>query len=89
MRTKTYIDGLKNSQRIRVLLDDFGVYTTVGECRHLFTNHSHVLATWHGLNVLSVEHQRAITAGETVSSGINVTHYTSTMASINVQINLL
>jgi hypothetical protein len=89
MRTKTYIDGLKNSQRIRVLLDDFGVYTTVGECRHLFTNHSHVLATASGLNALSYQNQRAIAAGETVSAGIVVTHYMANMVSINVQIDLL
>jgi len=89
MRTKPYIDGLKNSQRIRVLLDDFGVYTTVGECSRLFTNYSHILATRAGLNVLSCQNQREIAAGETVSSGINVTHYTSSMTCINVQINLV
>lgn len=29
MRTKTYIDGFKNSQRIRVIVDGVGFYTTV------------------------------------------------------------
>ena len=35
MRTKRYIDGLNNSQKIRVIINGIGFYTTVREACNL------------------------------------------------------
>ena len=49
MRTKTYIQGFKNSQKIRVMIDGFGIYTTVAGVPEVFATHSHRQAANDGL----------------------------------------
>jgi hypothetical protein len=53
MRTKTLVDGLKNSQKIRVIIDGFGIYTTVGNIFNVYAHHSLKQAAWDGLLRLS------------------------------------
>ena len=41
MRTKTYIQGFKNSQKIRVMFEGIGVYTTVAGVSSVFATYTH------------------------------------------------
>ena len=46
MRTKTLINGFKNSQKIRVIIDGMGIYMTVGEISDKFATTPHRIAVW-------------------------------------------
>ena len=46
MRTKTLIHGFKNSQKIRVIIDGMGIFTTIGEIPDLFATRPHRVAVW-------------------------------------------
>jgi ABC-2 type transport system permease protein len=46
MRTKTLIHGLKNSQKIRAMLNGVGIYMTVGEIASKFATSAHCIAVW-------------------------------------------
>jgi hypothetical protein len=41
MRTKQVITGLKNSQKIRIIIDGVGIYTTVGALDTMFHTITH------------------------------------------------
>ena len=44
MRTKSVIQGFKNSQKIRVIIDGVGIYMTVGETTSRFATTVHYQA---------------------------------------------
>jgi hypothetical protein len=41
MRTKAIVNGFKNSQKIRVILDGVGIYMTVKDTDHIFATIKH------------------------------------------------
>ena len=54
MRTKQIINGLKNSQRIRVIVNGVGFYTTVSDAINMpFTEQR--IAVWNALEVIGRE----------------------------------
>jgi hypothetical protein len=57
MRKPTYISGLKNSQKIRVIVDGVGFYTTVYGTTNICT-HSHQVAVTMALQNLA--HERSV-----------------------------
>jgi hypothetical protein len=86
MRTKTLFPGLKNSQRIRVMVAGFGMYMTVADTTDICTS-NHNAAVFSALTTLS----RDIQNGKKISGfGTNVTVYDSKMnaSQIDVQIDL-
>jgi len=87
MRTKTLFPGLKNSQRIRVIVGGFGMYMTVADTTDICTG-IHNTAVWSALNTLSKD----IQDGKKISGfGTNVTVYDGKMnaTQIDVQIDLV
>lgn len=59
MRTKTIVSGLKNSQRVRVIVDGVGVNTTVhGAACDTFATTKHSVLAIGALNTLAL-HRRA------------------------------
>ena len=59
MRTKTLIQGFKNSQKIRVIVDGMGIYMTVGEISEKFATTPHRVAVWLTTEKLAGERQTA------------------------------
>jgi hypothetical protein len=59
MRTKTLINGFKNSQKIRVIIDGLGLYMTVGEIAERFATGPHRAAVWLTAEKLAGERQTA------------------------------
>jgi hypothetical protein len=57
MRTKTLINGFKNSQKIRVMIDGLGLYMTVGEISDRFATTKHRVAVWLTAEKLAGERQ--------------------------------
>ena len=55
MRTKQLYPGIKNSQKIRVMLNGIGIYTTVAETEHLFATTDHYYAVGSALERISHE----------------------------------
>lgn len=45
MRTKRFIDGLNNNQKIRVICDGVGFYTTVREAFNMPLTHQRIAVT--------------------------------------------
>ncbi len=88
MRTKTYIQGFKNSQKIRVMIDGFGIYTTVSGVPEVFATHSHRQAANDGLLRLAYMRYMAQKEGELIPTGLGMTSYNS-QGSTQVQIDLL
>ena len=89
MRTKTYIQGFKNSQKIRVIIDGFGIYTTVAGVPQVFATHSHAQAANDGLLRLSYMRYMAQKEGELIPTGVGMTSYNTTHKGMQVQIDLL
>jgi hypothetical protein len=87
MRTKTLIDGLKNSQKIRVIVDGFGIYTTVSGVSSVFATYTHSQAANDALMRLSYMRYMAQKDGELVPTGLGMTSYNS-QGSTQVQIDL-
>ena len=52
MRRATVIKGLKNSQKIRIIVDGVGLYTTVGDTDSIFSTTSHRQAVQHTLHLM-------------------------------------
>ena len=73
MRTKTFIDGFKNSQKIRLMFDGFGVYTTVGGVCGTFATASHSAAACDALSKLSYMRYVATKNGDLVPVGLGYT----------------
>ena len=53
MRTKQIVKGIKNSQKIRVILDGVGIYMTVKDTDHVFATTRHREAVISALNVIA------------------------------------
>jgi hypothetical protein len=93
MRTKTFIDGFKNSQKIRVMFNmpdaklqntGFGVYTTVGGVCETFATASHSAAACDALLKLSYMRYMAKKDGDVVPVGLGYT-----TRGMQVQIDLI
>ena len=89
MRTKTYIQGFKNSQKIRVIIDGFGIYTTVAGVPQVFATHSHRQAANDGLLRLSYMRYMAQKDGALVPTGLGMTSYNTSQVGTQVQIDLI
>ena len=70
MRTKTFIDGFKNSQKIRVMFEGFGVYTTVIGVTEVFATATHRAAACDALCKLSHMRYMAKVTGDPIPSGL-------------------
>ena len=82
MRMKRIVPGLKNSQRIRVILNDIGFITTVQDANNM-PFHSQNTAVFVAMNRLVSQYTRSI--------GTTVTVYDHKLQSqvFNVQIDLM
>lgn len=82
MRTKVIFPGIKNSQKIRVIVDQVGFYTTVAETASICTTR-HFVAVEHALMALS----KGITEGKKITGfGTNVTSFNDI---VSVQVDLV
>jgi len=89
MRTKTLIHGFKNSQKIRVIIDGFGIYTTVGGVSSVFAHHSLKQAAVDGLYRLSSERYFAEIHGDTLPTMVSMKSMNTTQIAKQVQIDLI
>lgn len=89
MRTKTLIHGFKNSQKIRVIIDGFGIYTTVGGVSGVFANHSLTQAAIDGLYRLSSDRYYAQRHSQELPTGVGMQSYNTTQVAKQVQIDLI
>lgn len=95
MRTKEVIKGLKNSQKIRVIVDGVGIYMTVGEVESKFATTAHYQATKQVLETLAKDRAegKRLHGWSGVTSGMatSVTVYVPSVGSrnIDVQVDIL
>ena len=89
MRTKTLVDGLKNSQKIRVIIDGFGIYTTVGNIFNVYAHHSLKQASWDGLLRLSSDRYFAERANKELPTMVSIKSMNTTQIAKQVQIDLI
>jgi hypothetical protein len=79
MRTKTIIDGLKNSQKFRVIFkgdgseNDIGMYLTVQQMTEQFATVTARATCWDALLKLSYLRYEAKRKGESVPTGLGDT----------------
>lgn len=74
MRTKTLVSGFKNSQKIRLIINGFGVYTTINDVFfNLFATVSHRYAAECALYALS-QMRAGSGAAEQCVSGLCATY---------------
>lgn len=69
MRTKVMFPGIKNSQRIRVIVDSVGFYTTVAETASICTTKHYV----------AVE-QALVSLAKGIAEGKNITGFGTTVS---------
>ena len=74
MRTKTLIPGFKNSQKIRVIVDGVGIYTTVGATASIFFSSKHYGAVDFALYRLAELRREAKREGGPLPSGLVCTY---------------
>jgi|TARA_R110000868_G_scaffold116738_2_gene310467 hypothetical protein len=84
MRTKTLIEGFKNSQKIRVIVDGVGIYTTVGATASIFATSKHYAAVNLALQRLAFFRRAALHEGNPIPLGLSCT-----CLKTNVQADLL
>ena len=90
MRTKTYIPGFKNSQKIRLMFDGLGIYTTVSEVANVFATTKHQRAANDALIQLAHMRYMAKKDGDLIPCGLGMTSYnTNPSTRIQVQVDLL
>ncbi len=95
MRTKTYIQGFKNSQKIRVMFDGIGVYTTVAGVSSVFATYTHSQAANDALLRLSYMRYMAQKDGALfvgpirVPTGLSMTSYNTSQVGTQVQVDLI
>jgi hypothetical protein len=79
MRTKTIIDGFKNSQKFRVIFkgdgseNDIGMYMTVQQMTEMFATNTARTVCWDALIKLSYLRYEANRKNETVPTGLGHT----------------
>jgi hypothetical protein len=79
MRTKTIIDGFKNSQKFRVIFkgdgseNDIGMYMTVKQMTEMFATNTARTVCWDALIKLSYLRYEAKRKNETVPTGLGHT----------------
>lgn len=83
MRKKQVIKGLKNSQKIRVIVDGVGFYMTVGEIEHRFAMTTHYTVVSHTLDLMSREKCGGI------SHTIGVYDHKMNKVNVQVQVDLM
>jgi O-methyltransferase involved in polyketide biosynthesis len=88
MRKKRIIEGLNNSQKIRVIVEGVGLYMTVGQVETMFATTNHRAAICVALQTLSIDRIKNNTI---TGIGTTVKLYDHTMQarSIPVQVDLL
>ena len=90
MRTKNYIPGFKNSQKIRLMFDGLGIYTTVSEVANVFATTGHQRAANDALVRLAHMRRMAKKDGDLIPVGLGMTSYnTNPSTRIQVQVDLL
>ncbi len=94
MRTKNYIPGFKNSQKIRLMFDGLGIYTTVSEVANVFATTGHQRAANDALVRLAHMRYMAKKDGDLIPVGLGMTSYntnynTNPSTRIQVQVDLL
>lgn len=75
MRTKTIIEGFKNSQKFRFILTadsgaEFGMVITIQQMSDQFATREARVAVWEALTRLSYDRRMAVVRGEQVPSGL-------------------
>lgn len=75
MRTKTIIDGFKNSQKFRFILtpekgEDVGLTITIQQMSDLFATRNARVAVWDALARLSYDRRQAEMAGQPKPTGL-------------------
>lgn len=84
MRTKTVIDGFKNSQKIRIVIGGIALYTTVYDIAfNLFGTTQHRTAVWLALEKLA--YMRRV---ETANGGIAPIGLACDSNGMSVQVDL-
>jgi len=89
MKTKQVIAGLNNSQKIRIILDGFGIFTTVSGVANVYANHCHRQAANDGLLRLSYVRYMAKKDGKLIPTGVGMTSYNTTQKATAVQVDLV
>lgn len=75
MRTKTIIDGFKNSQKFRFILmadsgEEVGMVITIQQMSEQFATRNARISVWEALLKLAVDRYQAEVQGETKPTGI-------------------
>ena len=75
MRTKTIVDGFKNSQKFRFILkansgEEFGMTITVQQMSDQFATRDARVAVWTALERLAYDRRLAKTQGKPVPTGL-------------------
>jgi hypothetical protein len=79
MRTKTIIDGLKNSQKFRVIFkgdgseNDIGMYMTVKQMSEMFATTNSRTLCWEALETLASERVAAKSLRKLIPTGLGTT----------------
>ena len=84
MRPKTFIVGFKNSQKIRVMFEGYGVYTTVLGVTEVFATSTHRTAACDALVKLADMRYKAKVSGDPIPCGLGYT-----IREMQVQVDLL
>jgi hypothetical protein len=90
MRTKTIIDGFKNSQKFRVIFkgdgseNDIGLYLTISQMTTQFATVTARVICWEALIQLSYERRMAMATSKPVPTGLG-----TTIRSKQVQVDLV
>ena len=75
MRTKTIIDGFKNSQKFRFILmaesgEEVGMVITVKQMSDQFSTRNARMSVWSALSKLAIDRHMAEVRGETKPTGL-------------------
>ena len=79
MRTKTIIEGLKNSQKFRVIFkgdgseNDIGMYMTVKQMSEMFATTNSRTLCWEALETLASERKLAKSLRKLIPTGLGTT----------------
>ena len=88
MRTKRLIPYFNNSQKIRVIVDGIGLYTTVGQVETMFATTNHRAATCIALQTLGIDRIKNNTITG-IGTSVKLYDHAMQARSIPVQVDLL